>query len=823
MAAGGCWNAVIPPANPPAQERMKMIQRISVNLLLKSVILTLSAAAIVMLSIDAWNSWNRQVAVKRIAGVVETSANFFTALHNLRVDRATGFRELNADRQLTTLPPQLRAAREAEVPALKAGLAAMATVDFPGQKEAVEALDRAIKKLLALHQEWTTAVAQPKASRRPTLAKEYFDELDGLIRLLDKLSTQLTTSVKLEDAYIDQLLQIKQLAWVVRNAGGDSSVLISNRLGGQALPPDALLRYTTFVSRTETAWTALEDVAAGLVLPERFHQAVAKAKQEYFAADYAELRQKTLKSLIANEPVTITVADWTPMSISKLASLLNVADVALDIAKEHAVAQRSAALTTFTIVIVLLGLAVVLAAGTTLLVTRRVTGPLRAIQQAMLKVAGGDFSVVLPGLDRKDEIGDVANAVERFKVLADEKARRETDEATQRMKTESARQAEIARLDAERQEQAAREQTKVSEEQGRAVKLLAEGLKRLSEGELTFRLNEGFTEAYQPIRDNFNSAIVKMQETITGIKSSAREVTNASNEISTSTTDLSQRTEEQAASLEQTSASMEQISATVKKNAENAQAANQSAGNTREVADRGGEVVAKAVQAMAKIAESSRQISDIIGVIDEIARQTNLLALNAAVEAARAGDAGRGFAVVAAEVRSLAQRSSQAAKDIKDLITNSGGQVEEGVDLVNKAGEALHEIVASIKTVAEIVSGIATASNEQAGGIDQVNKALSQMDEVTQQNSALVEENAATAKVLEQQARAMDERVSFFRLDAASHSAAPVRGAAAAHRPPVASPAAARPQHNGSGARSARTGRTQGAVALKDDPDWKEF
>ena len=389
----------------------------------------------------------------------------------------------------------------------------------------------------------------------------------------------------------------------------------------------------------------------------------------------------------------------------------------------------------------------------TLLVTRRVTGPLHAIQQAMLKVAGGDFSVVLPGLDRKDEIGDVANAVERFKVLADEKARREADEATQRMKTESDRQAEAARLDAERQEQAAREQAKISEEQGRAVDLLAGGLKRLSEGELTIRLNEGFTEAYKPIRDNFNSAIGKMQETIADIKASAREVTNASNEISTSTTDLSQRTEEQAASLEQTSASMEQISATVKKNAENAQAANQSAGNTREVADRGGEVVAKAVQAMAKIAESSRQISDIIGVIDEIARQTNLLALNAAVEAARAGDAGRGFAVVAAEVRSLAQRSSQAAKDIKDLITNSGGQVEEGVDLVNKAGEALHEIVASIKTVAEIVSGIATASNEQAGGIDQVNKALSQMDEVTQQNSALVEENAATAKVLEQQAQ----------------------------------------------------------------------
>jgi methyl-accepting chemotaxis protein len=183
---------------------------------------------------------------------------------------------------------------------------------------------------------------------------------------------------------------------------------------------------------------------------------------------------------------------------------------------------------------------------------------------------------------------------------------------------------------------------------------------------------------------------------------------------------------------------MEEISATVKKNAENAQQANQSATSTREVASRGGEVVGQAVDAMARIEESSRKISDIISVIDEIARQTNLLALNAAVEAARAGDAGRGFAVVASEVRSLAQRSSQAAKDIKDLITNSTTQVKDGVELVNRAGEQLKEIVESIKGVAGIVADIAGASAEQASGIEQVNKALTQMDEVTQQNSALV-------------------------------------------------------------------------------------
>jgi methyl-accepting chemotaxis protein len=180
---------------------------------------------------------------------------------------------------------------------------------------------------------------------------------------------------------------------------------------------------------------------------------------------------------------------------------------------------------------------------------------------------------------------------------------------------------------------------------------------------------------------------------------------------------------------------------------------------------------------MSRIEESSRKISDIIGVIDEIAHQTNLLALNAAVEAARAGEAGSGFAVVASEVRSLAQRSSQAAKDIKDLINNSNSQVREGVDLVNRAGSSLEEIVASIKRVATIVADIAAASNEQATGLDQITRALSQLDEVTQQNSALVEENAATAKTLEQQSSDMGERVDFFRLDGIADTA-PARSAA---------------------------------------------
>jgi methyl-accepting chemotaxis protein len=316
-----------------------------------------------------------------------------------------------------------------------------------------------------------------------------------------------------------------------------------------------------------------------------------------------------------------------------------------------------------------------------------------------------------------------------------------------------------------------------------------------------------------------NDLLDTVAKIVADFKVAAREVASASSEISTSTTDLSQRTEEQAASLEETSSSMATISETVKKNAADAQQASQFAENTRTVADRGGKVVTEAVSAMARIAESSGKISDIISVIDEIARQTNLLALNAAVEAARAGEAGRGFAVVASEVRSLAQRSSQAAKDIKDLITNSSGQVKEGVDLVNRAGSSLGEIVESIKKVASIVTDIAAASMEQSTGIDQVNTAITQMDEVTQQNSALVEENAATAKTLEQQSAMMNERVAAFKLNDADGDGRP------APVVPIKRPQPAPAPTRAPARRVAAGGRAQAAVAVaaQDEAGWKEF
>ncbi len=364
---------------------------------------------------------------------------------------------------------------------------------------------------------------------------------------------------------------------------------------------------------------------------------------------------------------------------------------------------------------------------------------------------------------RSDEIGKMRAAVGELGRAAKAREIVEREAAEQRQEARDA-QRRFRALQHQAQRRMDEERAQSIEQQASVVRALAHGLARLSEGDLTVRLNEGFTESTRQIRDDFNAAAARLLETIAAIIAATREVTNAAGEISTSTTDLARRTEEQAASLEQTSAAMEAISGAAKKNAMDAQHANRSAHDVCALAERSGHVVASTVQAMAKIDKSAGRIAEIIAVIDEIARQTNLLALNAAVEAARAGDAGRGFAVVASEVRSLAQRSAQAAKDITALITASGSEVQQGVQLVDQAGSMLSGIVASIKEVAGLVGNIAAASSEQSSGIDQVNKALGQMDELTQRNSALVEQSAATARMLETQAHAMAAKAGAFQI-----------------------------------------------------------
>lgn len=285
----------------------------------------------------------------------------------------------------------------------------------------------------------------------------------------------------------------------------------------------------------------------------------------------------------------------------------------------------------------------------------------------------------------------------------------------------------------------------------------------LADGDLTSRMQVQHKGSFGEVRDNVDQMGAQMEDVLGRITEVTSAVKSANDEISAGINDLSARTEHQASSLEETSASMEELSATVRQNAGNAQEANKVATETREAATAGGQVAGKAVAAMDGIEASSRKITDIVGLMQEIAFQTNLLALNASVEAARAGEAGRGFSVVANEVRALAQRSAQAAKDIKELITNSDNQVQEGAKLVSEAGNALGDIVIAVKRVADHVAEIAAASDEQTSGIDQVSSSISSMDETTQQNASLVEEATGAINSATDQVAELQKAVGFFK------------------------------------------------------------
>ncbi|WP_309646431.1 methyl-accepting chemotaxis protein [Phenylobacterium sp.] len=321
-------------------------------------------------------------------------------------------------------------------------------------------------------------------------------------------------------------------------------------------------------------------------------------------------------------------------------------------------------------------------------------------------------------------------------------------------------QVEVERAHAEAERQAS------AEEQSRVVATLADRLRRMSEGDLQAVIEIEFGGAYRQIRDDFNTAIDAMRETIGAIAASTGSLRNGSNEIASAADNLSRRTEQQAASLEETAAALDQITATVQRSAEGAKQASAAASGAKADAEQSGVVVREAVAAMGAIETSSGQISQIIGVIDEIAFQTNLLALNAGVEAARAGEAGRGFAVVASEVRALAQRSAEAAKEIKGLISSSSQHVERGVTLVGETGKSLEVIMSKVTEIDGLISEIALSAQEQATGLGQVNTAVNQMDQVTQQNAAMVEQTNAAASTMRIDSEELARLVGRFRVGA---------------------------------------------------------
>jgi methyl-accepting chemotaxis protein len=371
-----------------------------------------------------------------------------------------------------------------------------------------------------------------------------------------------------------------------------------------------------------------------------------------------------------------------------------------------------------------------------LLIGRWVTRDVTRLADTTDALAAGDNSVEILGADHQTELGRMARALSIF------------------------RQAQIERI------QASAERAKIRTQQDNVVQVMKSELEQLANGDLTRVITQDFAPDYVDLRTNFNHALTELHGTIAKVKLAVTAIGASTSLTNNATSELSQRTENQAATLEQTAAALDELTASVKSAAEHAKAVDSSVNKARTEATKNGEIVAQAVSAMSAIEESSNQITQVIGVIDDIAFQTNLLALNAGVEAARAGESGKGFAVVASEVRALAQRSADAAKEIANLIANSSRHVQQGTKLVGNAGEALSEIITQVNEIATMTSQIATSAQEQAVGLSEINMGVNQLDQVTQQNAAMVQESMSRGDGLMQETEKLRNLILGFRVTA---------------------------------------------------------
>ncbi|WP_284756922.1 methyl-accepting chemotaxis protein [Agrobacterium sp. fls2-241-TYG-188a] len=461
---------------------------------------------------------------------------------------------------------------------------------------------------------------------------------------------------------------------------------------------------------------------------------------------------------VSSAPSTADLSTWNAamnlrrdafatMSRAIVDDIGDLAQTKIDVASRH-----------LTFMLASLGLLIVLTVALSLSVFKALSSAIRGISGRMGALADGDQESAIPSLGRKDEIGEMAHAVEIFRQAAIRNAELEADATSSRLRAE-----------AERAEMQALAEAEAESRLEQATRTFAASLKRLAQGDMQCEIDTPMAPQFEGLRADFNTSLRQLRDALLSVGNSVETVTGGAREISDASDDLAKRTEQQAASLEETAAALEQITSNVVSTSKRTSEARDIVRDARSHAGQSGAVVRNAVAAMERIEEASRQINQIISVIDEIAFQTNLLALNAGVEAARAGEAGKGFAVVAQEVRELAQRSARAAKEIKGLINNSTLAVAEGVKLVSDTGEGLNTIEELVQVINTHMDAIATAAEEQSSGLAQVNTAVNHMDQATQKNAAMVEEMNAAGAGLALESRKLSNLLSQFQLGASSH------------------------------------------------------
>ncbi|MBB4010015.1 methyl-accepting chemotaxis protein [Allorhizobium taibaishanense] len=572
----------------------------------------------------------------------------------------------------------------------------------------------------------------------------------------------------------------------------------------------ALKEFTTqhdnFIKYMDTAIAALPSYAEARTMKEQGVTLLEKT-----CVQTIELAKKSITPDEIAASQTVYLADCQPSFTALSAKFSQMINASSDAANKGSdnLSDNSNYTAVLTLVGVIGGLLVVLLIGF-FTIRSSLVQPIKEIAGTMEILAGGNFDAPVDGADRRDEVGTMAKAVMIFK---------ENGLRAKALEQEAAKTRDLSEAERERVAEADR---KRNTEMAQATSGLAKGLQHMANGDLTFHLQEPFSGEFEGLRADFNATVSKLRDTLGSVSHATSSIDGGSRELSTSANDLSKRTEQQAAALEQTAAALNEITTNVSNSAKRTEEARSVAMEANRSAQQSGDVVANAVNAMQRIEDSSSKISNIIGVIDEIAFQTNLLALNAGVEAARAGEAGKGFAVVAQEVRELAQRSAQAAKEIKDLIRNSADEVENGVKLVSATGEVLKVIEGHVVAINGQLDAIATSAREQSVGLAEVNTAINQMDQVTQQNAAMVEEATAASSSLAGEAEKLRQLIGQFQLGNTG-----MAGTSSQARPAYASPA---PAQSGQRAVASPARKMVGQVAkalglnsaAKTD-NWEEF
>jgi methyl-accepting chemotaxis protein len=704
--------------------------------------------------------------------------------------------------------------------------------------------------LLEWRKKTEAAIARPLADRPADVMNGYVPALADMVNKLVPLLNRIDAAIGRTDDDVALPMTIARLAADMRaEASIRGTTTVNVIASGKPMAPATRIFLAEQSGKVDAIWARIVMTMGMIDASANLKQKVEETRKAF----YVDLKQILDSVYAASEKGdAYPFANITEFR-NKQNPLLYTAGYTRDAAIADALAIADGLIADRTRLVLIESIVALLSVAILLLGTgfflRRVIAPLGTMTVTMTRISEGQ-SAEIGYADRTDEVGDMAKALTVFRRNADEKAKLEADERAradaergrlaEQREAEAAISREIAqfcmavgdgdfsrRIDMAGKDGVFRDLSQqmngLADTLQSVLNDLGRVLQGLSHGDLTATASGQYKGAFGDLAGAARETVSRLRDFAGKLAESAEMVRTASAEISSGSQDLAQRTESQAASIEETAASMHEITTTVKQNADNAQAANQLATAARDTAERGGSVVANAVTAVTQIEDSARKIADIVGLIDEIAFQTNLLALNASVEAARAGEAGKGFAVVAQEVRALAQRSANASKDIKALITESNAQVKTGASLVNQTGSSLTEIVGAIKKVSDIVAEIAAASREQATGLDQINTAVGSMDEMTQRNGALVEETSASAQALADQGRQLAELVGFFRTGAATAAAPrPVAAAPAASAPTSAAPkpavAASKPV-----AKPAQPAPRPAPAPANADEDWQEF